>query len=645
MKVYLNSEGAIVQVAPSTIPRGSTVTDFEVEGPFSAVAISVRFTLRTGTTDPLLLTRVSAVSSPGLNVWTSKLPFAVTEYAGKVPYEIEVQDGEGYVIKSTRGTLTITPGAVPTIPDAPDADTWSQMIGYLNKIYDSVANGVGDTSELEAAISKLQKWVTDFEERRSITDSDTSTVYEMIASTLHDRLKELVETRQIAVNGTTYHLIENLTASILKLWASLLINDDMISGNSLQNEEILAINGGKHIRFTTDEEMEPLNDMLKAYENGEIGGGNGDVGGISPSAKVEQTEDGATITITDQSGTTVADIANGKDGESITIESVLGTDADGGENIIEFSDGTEVIIRNGRKGTDGKNGKNGVSPEVILNETDEGVQIIVNTESGGSVATVYNGDDGQNGKDGTSVTVESVSESAADGGPNVVTFSDGKTLTVKNGTKGSTGEQGPKGDKGDKGDTGPQGPQGPKGDTGEQGPQGAAGANGEDGKSAYAYAQDGGYTGTETDFAKKLAEAKTPTIIRETNFLVMEEEGTVLSTKMTRAEIIEATKGGMELHVLTDDQQDWEVYTMVDYTPIGDYVIFARCLYDVLHTIMIDITEDGTMSTGGLYSDGLYNYVTQTALTAKGYAVKSSAETWTFTLSDGSTVTKKVVLA
>ena len=53
------------------------------------------------------------------------------------------------------------------------------------------------------------------------------------------------------------------------------------------------------------------------------------------------------------------------------------------------------------------------------------------------------------------------------------------------------------GDKGDKGDTGLQGPQGPKGDTG------SAGANG---KSAYKYAQEGGYTGTETEFAAKLAQ-------------------------------------------------------------------------------------------------------------------------------------------
>ena len=43
------------------------------------------------------------------------------------------------------------------------------------------------------------------------------------------------------------------------------------------------------------------------------------------------------------------------------------------------------------------------------------------------------------GKDGTSVTVTSVSESTEDGGDNVVTFSDGKTLTIKNG-KAGTGE-------------------------------------------------------------------------------------------------------------------------------------------------------------------------------------------------------------
>ncbi len=59
------------------------------------------------------------------------------------------------------------------------------------------------------------------------------------------------------------------------------------------------------------------------------------------------------------------------------------------------------------------------------------------------------GDTGSAGSNGTSVTVTNVSESAADGGSNVITFSDGKTVTVKNGSKGS------KGDKGDTGATGP----------------------------------------------------------------------------------------------------------------------------------------------------------------------------------------------
>lgn len=62
------------------------------------------------------------------------------------------------------------------------------------------------------------------------------------------------------------------------------------------------------------------------------------------------------------------------------------------------------------------------------------------------------------------------------------------------GDKGDTGLQGAKGDKGDKGDTGLQGA---KGDKGDKGDPGNAGTNG---KSAYEYAQDGGYTGTEKEF-------------------------------------------------------------------------------------------------------------------------------------------------
>lgn len=82
------------------------------------------------------------------------------------------------------------------------------------------------------------------------------------------------------------------------------------------------------------------------------------------------------------------------------------------------------------------------------------------------------------------------------------------------GPKGDTGEVGPAGPKGDTGDTGPQGqrgdtgPAGPQGLQGEPGPQGPAGPAGAGGKSAYAYAVEGGYTGSEAEFAAKLAQEK-----------------------------------------------------------------------------------------------------------------------------------------
>lgn len=70
---------------------------------------------------------------------------------------------------------------------------------------------------------------------------------------------------------------------------------------------------------------------------------------------------------------------------------------------------------------------------------------------------------GEPGADGTSVTVANVSESSADGGSNVVTFSDGKTLTVKNGKTGSPGKDGSDGAPGKDGSNGNPGKDGEDG--------------------------------------------------------------------------------------------------------------------------------------------------------------------------------------
>ena len=119
---------------------------------------------------------------------------------------------------------------------------------------------------------------------------------------------------------------------------------------------------------------------------------------------------------------------------------------------------------------------------------------------GDTGATGSDGLPGVDGADGVGIqSVVQTTTSTEDGGMNVVTVTktDGtsSTFSVKNGSKGS------KGDTGAQGEQGIQGIQGEKGEKGEPGADGAAGA---DGKSAYEYAVEGGYGGTEEEFASEL---------------------------------------------------------------------------------------------------------------------------------------------
>lgn len=102
-------------------------------------------------------------------------------------------------------------------------------------------------------------------------------------------------------------------------------------------------------------------------------------------------------------------------------------------------------------GKDGSNGEDGVSPTVAVSKSGKVTTVSITDKNGTKTATINDGADGgngSNGKDGTSVTVKSVSESTEDGGSNVVTFSDGKTVTIKNGSKGSAGTNGTNGTNG-----------------------------------------------------------------------------------------------------------------------------------------------------------------------------------------------------
>ena len=98
------------------------------------------------------------------------------------------------------------------------------------------------------------------------------------------------------------------------------------------------------------------------------------------------------------------------------------SNADSGSNVYTFSDGSTITVKNGSKGSTGSQGPQG--------------------EKGATGPQGEKGATGATGPAGTSVTVSNVSESTASGGSNVVTFSDGKKVTIKNGINGTNGSNG-----------------------------------------------------------------------------------------------------------------------------------------------------------------------------------------------------------
>lgn len=146
------------------------------------------------------------------------------------------------------------------------------------------------------------------------------------------------------------------------------------------------------------------------------------------------------------------------------------------------------------------------------------------------------------------------------------------------GPEGPQGVQGPQGERGIQGETGPAGADGAAGQDGHSpvvtatksgktttisvdgsaiatvedgadgkpGAAGQAGANGADGKSAYQYAVEGGYTGTEEEFAEKLAE----------------EQLTGTTNELTPTQVYNAVSAGIPVKVQYTDS----TYGLLSFT-------------------------------------------------------------------------------
>lgn len=143
------------------------------------------------------------------------------------------------------------------------------------------------------------------------------------------------------------------------------------------------------------------------------------------------------------------------------------------------------------------------------------------------------------------------------------------------------------------------------------------------GKSAYQYAQDGGYTGTEAEFARLLGEMDDRVDISSilTNYYLKTEADA--------------------LHSEIEDYVDTQVAALVNSAPetldtLGELATAFNENKEVVETLDKAITTKANQSDLTALSNTVASHTTVIN------AIEE--ETWTFTLDDGSTVTKKVAI-
>ena len=471
---------------------------------------------------------------------------AMTKGSGEVDPEA-VQQIVGEYLASNPPTITESDPTVPAWAKQPEKPSYTAAeVGALPDTYippNQTAQQVGaDPSGTAAAKVAAHN-----------TGTDTHSDIRLLIQGLTDRLNALADSDDttldqlsevVAYIKSNRSLIEAITTS--KVSVSDIVNDLVtnVADKPLSAAQGVAIktliDALRNDKLDAAELTNAVNTALAhAKASGEFDGADGQPGengadGYSPTANVKQNDNGATITITDKNGTTTATVTNGKDG----------------------GDGAP-----GHDGADGADGKDGITPTI----GDNGNWYLGETDTG----KPSRGEKGDTGPQG------------------------------QQGLKGDKGEKGDKGDaftyadftaeqlsalKGPKGDTGDTGPKGPQGIKGATGPAGAAG------KSAYAYAVEGGYTGTETEFAEKLAQ----------------EQLTGTTNDLTPTQVYEAVSAGIPVKVqYTDSTYGLLSFTAFNVAELLNVVVSQTIVYFNGVYILAELFGDKSKNVWGFMSTTL----------------------------------------
>ena len=241
------------------------------------------------------------------------------------------------------------------------------------------------------------------------------------------------------------------------------------------------------------------------------------------------------------------------------------------------------------------------------------------------------------------------------------------TLSGIEGPKGDTGPQGPKGDTGPQGPKGDTGPQGPKGDTGPQGPkgdtgpQGPKGDKGDPGTSANVVSIDFPHeqetvTYDKTDGITMTGQARltdtagvTNDVATDISLPIFPGTGISINAKADGTGVEIKNTDIIALEYSTPDQS---IVNKINNADIAAKYDDYDNVISTTYATKTELPVYKTLPNGAIYKINTEDIaancdydgnVISTTYATKTF-VNNKAEAWTFTLDDGSTVTKNVLV-
>ena len=156
MLTYIDGSGNLVKTIPEKVFQGSNYANtFYFIGAYpqsSVVQIAFKLPQTGHYTAPYLMLNANIPTELGLNAWSFDVPIAITEYHGKIEFQVKVLGGQKQVyingdltnvsqtIASAYGTFEVEKGIPVVLPETPSQTIYDQILDLISQIQAKINN-------------------------------------------------------------------------------------------------------------------------------------------------------------------------------------------------------------------------------------------------------------------------------------------------------------------------------------------------------------------------------------------------------------------------------------------------------------------------------------------------------------------------